>query len=130
MEKAKSKDSKQSTCIQTKCSIHPEKPYRSQELGSRCAHDYKPVWTKGLHMDEYTTVKSLALDVCTTTNRYGPSYLDIWTGWHYHCTPFAITARRKRGMDSTEEIPHGEGPDHAVELKQEHAQMLQLAERG
>jgi hypothetical protein len=28
-------------------------------------------------------------------------------------------------MDSTKEIPHGEGPDHAV-LKQEHVQMQEI----
>jgi hypothetical protein len=43
---------------------------------------------------------------------------------------FAIMMRRKRGMDSIGEIPHGEGLDHAVGSEQEHPQVLQPAEHG
>jgi hypothetical protein len=72
----------------------------------------------------------LVVDVRMTVERYGPSYLDIWTKWHWHCTLFAITTRRKKGMDSTEEISHGEGPDHVVGLEREHAQVLEPTECG
>jgi hypothetical protein len=75
----------------------------NQELGCGRAHDYGAVWTVVLgHTDEMT--------------------LSPYT--------FAIMMKRKRGMDSTEEISHGEGPDHAVGPEQEQAQVLQSAERS
>jgi hypothetical protein len=37
---------------------------------------------------------------------------------------------KKKGMDSTEEISHGEGPDHVVGLEREHTQVLEPTECG
>jgi hypothetical protein len=81
-------------------------------------------------INRQTPVKGLVVDVCTTVERYEPSYLDIQMEWHCHCTLFAITTRRKRGIYSTREISHREGPDHVVGPEREHAQVLELAKHG
>jgi hypothetical protein len=52
----------------------------------------------------------MAVDVRMIVEWYGPSYLDIRTGWHCYCTPLQLWQEEKEGCILLERSPMGRVP--------------------